>query len=66
MWAQCEYKLMNKTDRIQIRVNKCDKDIIRKLKSIDPNFNVSWFLRDCLKRYSESFLNNGVGKFKIG
>lgn len=58
-------KVSTKNNKVQIRIDETDKEILRKIRQIDPEFNVSLFLRKCLRDYGNKLLL-GVGSFKIG
>ena len=50
---------------IIIRISEEEKNKIEKIKEIDSNFNLSYFIRDkILEKYSQNF--PPVGTFKIG
>ena len=54
-----------KLKNIIIRISEEDKNKIEKIKEIDSNFNLSYFIRDkILEKYSQNF--PGVGILKIG
>jgi len=57
---------IKKSDKIQIRISQEDREIIRKMKSIDPEFNVSLFMRKSLRECAKNLFPKGIGNLKIG
>lgn len=55
----------SKGDKIQIRISRSDRELIKKIKENDSDFNISMFLRQALKEYGNRVLH-GVGNFRIG
>ena len=52
--------------KLQIRIGSKDKEMLKRLREKDGNFNVSSFFRECLeKKYAESGLK-GIGDFTVG
>ena len=47
----------NKDFKLQIRIGNIERDMLKKLRDSDPNFNVSSFFRKCLEgKYKDSGL----------
>jgi hypothetical protein len=55
----------SKSDKIQIRIGKDDRELIKRIREFDSDFNLSLFFRKALKEYGDKILH-GIGNFKVG
>ena len=57
--------IQTKNKKIIIRISEKEKILIDKIREVDSNFNLSYFVRDkIIEKYSQMFPSIGV--FKIG
>jgi hypothetical protein len=53
-----------KSDKIQVRISESDRNLIKRIKAYDPDFNISLFFRKALKEYGDKIVL-GIGTLKI-
>ena len=56
---------IQKTRKIVIRISESDQGKIKKIRTVDSNFNLSLFVREkILEKYNQVFPS--IGSFRIG